>query len=88
MAEPFTRPAQRLPIDVAVRTAAVDAALALLNSLSGRSADQAYKDLLVASKALHMELAAAMFDARLPARPVRAGGENLTGKVDSAEPVA
>ena len=66
----------RLPLDTATAKAAVDATIKLLSQLSeGRQKEPAWLEAKEAARALHLDVAAAEFDARLPARPARSGGE-------------
>ena len=73
MAEPLAS-LPRLPLDVALARAAVDTTIRLLGQLSeGRQREPAWVEAAGAARALHLELAAAEFDARLPQRPARNG---------------
>lgn len=75
MADPLLN-SPRLPLDTATAKAAVDATVKLLAQLSeGRRSEPAWREALDAARALHLDVAAAEFDARLPARPARSGGE-------------
>lgn len=73
MADPlFNNP--RLPIDAATARSVVDATIKLLSQLSdGRRSEPAWLEARDAARALHLEIAAAEFDARLPARQPRSG---------------
>ena len=77
MAEPLSN-GSRLPVDPALARSAIDAMIKLLCQFGdGRTKEPAWQEAKEAAKALHLELAAAEFDARLPARPSRSGGEPL-----------
>jgi hypothetical protein len=66
--------AGRLPIDTSLARATVDATVKLLGQLSdGRRSEPAWVEARDAARALHLEVAGAEFDARLPARPARSG---------------
>lgn len=76
MAEPTNGAGPRLPLDIALVHAAVDSAIRLLGQLSeGRQREPAWIEAKEAARALHLDIAGAEFDARLPARPPRSGGE-------------
>lgn len=73
MAEPLAN-SPKLPIDATMVRALVDAAIKLLGQLlDGRRSEPAWLEAREAARTLYMEVAAAEFDARLPARPARSG---------------
>lgn len=73
MADPLLN-VSRLPIDAATARSVVDATIKLLGQLSdGRRSEPAWLEARDAARALHLEIAAAEFDARLPARQLRSG---------------
>lgn len=77
MADPLLS-GSRLPLDPTLAKAAVDTAIKLLSQLSeGRQREPAWQEAKEAARALHMDIAAAEFDARLPR--VRAGAELVGG---------
>src|ERR1041385_6535122 len=75
MAEPLPT-VVRLPLDTATARAAVDSTVRLLAQLSEvRQKEPAWKEAMEAARALHLDLAGAEFDARLPGKVARGGGE-------------
>ncbi len=75
----------RLPLDTATAKAAVDATIKLLSQLSeGRQKEPAWLEAKDAARALHLDVAAAEFDARLPGRPARSGGEVVAIRQEAA----
>jgi|GEM_PF-3817505 len=77
MADPLYVPS-RLPIDLSLARATVDSTIKLLAQLSeGRQREPAWQEAKEAARALHLEIAAAEFDARLPVKVTRSGGEAI-----------
>jgi hypothetical protein len=85
VAEPLT-PETRLPLNIAGAKATVDATLKLLAQLSeGRQQEPAWKEAAAAARTLHLDIAAAEFDARLPGRAARPGNQAIEALVAREE---
>lgn len=81
MAEPLPA-GSRLPLDPALAKATVDATIKLLAQLSeGRQREPAWQEAKEAARALHLDIAAAEFDARLP-RSKNVGADLLAKAVN------
>lgn len=78
MAEPNGTGNPRLLLEVGLAKAAVDSTVRLLAQLSeSRRSEPIWQEAKEAARALHLEVAGAEFDSRLPARSVRSGGESI-----------
>lgn len=81
MADPLINSEGCLPIEVALAKASVDTTIKLLAQFpEGRQGEPAWKEAREATRALHLAVAGAEFDARLPARMIRNGGERIAAK--------